>query len=82
MSSVVTETVWRALLDRDDYQCLNCNSTTGLQPAHYRARSLLGPDELDNLLLLCGECHQAHHICLLIIKKIQGHFFFKDKRVG
>ncbi len=80
MTSVVSEVAWRELLERDDYQCLNCNSTTGLQPAHYRARSKLGSDSVDNLLLMCGECHRAHHDHKLIIKRIKGHFFFKDKR--
>ncbi len=78
--SVVTETTWRALLERDDYGCLSCNSTLGLQPAHYRARSLLGNEVLDNLMLLCGECHRAQHDNLLIVKRINRHFFFKDKR--
>ena len=80
MASVVSEIVWRELLERDDYQCLNCNSTTGLQPAHYLARSKLGPDFVDNLLLVSGECHRAHHDHRLIIKRINGHFFSKDKR--
>ena len=80
MTSVITEVMWRKLLERDDYQCLNCNLTVGLQPAHYIARSLLGTDDLDNFFLLCGECHRANHLHLLIVKRIKGHFFFKDNR--
>ncbi len=80
MPSVVSAETWEALLERDEYQCLQCNADEGLQPAHYIARSLLGDDSLENLVLLCGECHRAHHNHKLVIKRIGDHFFFKDLR--
>ncbi len=80
MASVVSDETWRLLLARDDYQCRHCNVEEGLQPAHYLAQSLLGDEALGNLVLLCGECHRAHHDNKLIIKRIKNHFFFKDLR--
>lgn len=71
------DTLFRALLKRDDYKCLCCNSENELQPAHYKARSQAGSDELDNLMLLCFRCHRAQHDGKLKIKKLSGRFFFK-----
>lgn len=77
MGSVVSEAVWYALLERDGWACLHCNGTEGLQPAHYISRAGAGPDDLDNLMLLCNECHRALHDGLLIVKKINGRYYFK-----
>ena len=75
--SVVTEKVWGELLVRDDFTCLHCNSQENLQPAHYIDRSLGGSDELDNMMLLCSECHRSLHNGYLRVREVNGKFFFK-----
>lgn len=74
----VSDEVWRQLLIRDDFKCLNCNSENELSPAHYKSRgSKEGTDDLDNLMLLCFKCHRKSHDGKLLIRKINGHFFFQ-----
>jgi len=80
MPSVVTEEVWLAVLARDDYMCLYCNSEEDLQPAHYIARSQGGSDEEGNIMTLCNDCHRKQTIGKLKVKKIDGRFFFKEIR--
>lgn len=42
----------------DDTYCWGCGfSTNHLQRAHLLARSTNGPDESDNLILICRHCH-------------------------
>jgi 5-methylcytosine-specific restriction endonuclease McrA len=77
---MISDELRRALLERDNYQCLYCGREDFLEPAHYKARSLTGPDELGNLLLLCFECHRKSHDGKLEIIKIRDKFFFKEKR--
>jgi 5-methylcytosine-specific restriction endonuclease McrA len=76
--SVVDEKTWWALLVRDDFKCLHCNNENELQPAHYHSRGAHGPDNsLNNLMLLCGECHRMHHDGKLKVRRVKGNFFFK-----
>ena len=39
-------------------------------PAHYVAHGRGGPDELDNLMLLCFECHRLQHDGKLQVTKV------------
>lgn len=76
--SVVDEKTWWDLLVRDDFKCLHCNREEALQPAHYRSRGAHGPDNsLENLMLLCGDCHRLHHDGKLKARRINNKFFFK-----
>jgi 5-methylcytosine-specific restriction endonuclease McrA len=81
MSSVVTDEVWLAVLTRDEFMCLYCNSEEDLQPAHYIARSHGGSDEEDNIMTLCNKCHRKQTIGKLHVMKINGRFFFKEESV-
>ena len=53
---------------RDNYHCRHCNNTNGLHPHHIVYRSAGGPDELDNLIILCWICHRAVHDGFLKIR--------------
>lgn len=48
-------------LDRAGYRCQLCNERKGLQVHHrsYERRGL--PGELQDLTVLCGDCHEAVH---------------------
>ena len=78
--SNIEEAITRELLERDEYKCLNCNAEEFLEQAHYIARSAAGMGELDNLMLLCRECHRKQHDGKLLVQKIKGKFFFKEIR--
>ena len=81
MHSGVDDETWFLLLERDDYMCLNCNSSDDLAPAHYISRGIKKQDNsLGNLMLLCFGCHRDLHDGRLLVKKIQGHFYFKRIR--
>lgn len=77
-SNPVSEELWLQLLERDGQQCLNCLSEIELMPAHYVSRGRGGPDILENLMLLCFECHRKQHDGKLLIVKLSGNFFFKQ----
>jgi len=53
--------IYLACFKRDRFHCRHCNSTEGLHPHHIIYRSHQGPDELNNLITLCWQCHRAHH---------------------
>lgn len=76
MTSVVTEKVWCELLERDNYRCINCGGVNGLQPAHYVDRSQGGSSDLENIMLLCNDCHRALHEHKLMVRRVNGRFFF------
>ena len=45
--------------NRANRRCEICGRTTGLQIHHIVRRSQLGSDKLDNLILLCWNCHHG-----------------------
>lgn len=49
--------VRRATLARDGHRCRKCGAGDDLQAHHKHERSLGGPDTLENLITLCGSCH-------------------------
>ena len=58
-SSGVDDATWKLLLERDNFQCLNCNSELNLAPAHYKSRGSGGASNLEDLMLLCWNCHRT-----------------------
>src|SRR5574344_883782 len=51
-----------ACLNRDNYTCQCCKTKKGTLNAHHIVyRSNGGADTLDNLIILCEECHQKLH---------------------
>jgi 5-methylcytosine-specific restriction endonuclease McrA len=81
-NSVISDELWRELLKRDNYRCLNCNGEEDLQPAHVVARSVATTAEetVDDYMLPCFSCHRKSHNGKLIVRKIEGKFFFKEYR--
>jgi hypothetical protein len=55
---------WRALfnqaLDRAGHRCQLCNRSNGLQ-AHHRTYERVGHELLDDLTVLCDDCHIMFH---------------------
>ena len=49
------------VLERDNWRCQNCGSMQNLQVHHLRLRSHSGPDEEQNLITLCADCHAQVH---------------------
>jgi 5-methylcytosine-specific restriction endonuclease McrA len=46
---------------RDNWKCRHCCDRSNLHPHHVIFRSQQGPDQLNNLLTLCAQCHRALH---------------------
>jgi 5-methylcytosine-specific restriction endonuclease McrA len=51
----------KRVLRRDSWRCQLCGSMTNLEVHHQQFRSHSGPDEEDNLITLCNDCHSAEH---------------------
>jgi HNH endonuclease len=51
----------KQVLTRDHRRCQNCGASKNLQVHHIRSRSKLGPDCSENLITLCGGCHESDH---------------------
>jgi 5-methylcytosine-specific restriction endonuclease McrA len=49
------------VLRRDGWRCQFCGSMTNLEVHHQQFRSHSGPDQEDNLITLCNDCHSATH---------------------
>ena len=49
------------VLRRDSWRCQFCGSMTNLEVHHQIFRSHSGPDQEENLMTLCNECHSAEH---------------------
>lgn len=47
---------------RDKCQCRKCGSKDNLEVHHLKPRSQGGTNKLSNLMTLCHDCHQAHHL--------------------
>lgn len=77
----------RQLYERANYRCEICGSTQGLQKHHIVKRSQGGDNCLNNLILLCWECHhgtrgvhgkEGHELDLELKLKRQQQLFDKD----
>lgn len=49
-----------AVKERDGGRCRLCDATSALQ-VHHRTYERRGVERLDDLTLLCGDCHSAFH---------------------
>jgi 5-methylcytosine-specific restriction endonuclease McrA len=49
------------ILERDGWRCQRCGRRDRLQIHHIIRRSQSGADCEENLIVLCGECHDALH---------------------
>jgi 5-methylcytosine-specific restriction endonuclease McrA len=49
------------VLRRDGWRCQFCGSMNNLEVHHQRFRSHSGPDQEENLITLCNDCHTAQH---------------------
>lgn len=55
-------------LERDEYKCVQCGSTTEIHVHHIIERKNGGSDELDNLQTLCRLCHSKKHPTVSFLK--------------
>ena len=53
--------IYLSCFQRDGWKCRHCNDRSGLHPHHIIFQSHQGPDELNNLITLCAQCHMALH---------------------
>jgi 5-methylcytosine-specific restriction endonuclease McrA len=50
------------VMERDGHQCRMCGRSEGLADVHHIIkRSQGGTDDMDNLILLCRNCHNKQH---------------------
>jgi len=51
------------VFERDNYECVECNSTLGLECHHIYGKNDFKDfkDEVDNCVTLCYKCHRAKH---------------------
>ena len=54
-----------SVLERDEYQCCNCDSRENLQVHHIVPVANNGTDRLSNLVAICEGCHDDVHRSLL-----------------
>lgn len=80
-SGEVDERTWKQLIERDNGECLNCLSNEALMPAHFKAKGAGNPNSLDNLMLLCFQCHRDTHDGKLLVARLSNKFFFKRIRL-
>ncbi|MBF0345600.1 MAG: HNH endonuclease [Nitrospirae bacterium] len=56
---------WKALrlqaLQRDNFKCQRCASTNNLQGHHVRYPKFYRDDHIDNIKIVCGQCHEKIH---------------------
>ena len=80
---LVSDKQYRALLLRDEGRCAHpgCTSTYYLEAHHIHHWLAGGRTDLDNLLLLCGAHHTAHHKGEFTITA-RGHGRFRFHRDG
>ncbi len=58
-SNRLDENIRKAVILRDSCKCMECGkSNTALEVHHIKPRRLNGSNTLDNLITLCGKCHQ------------------------
>jgi 5-methylcytosine-specific restriction endonuclease McrA len=77
--------IYRLCFTRDNWRCRHCGDRNVLHPHHVIYRSQQGPNELNNLLTLCWQCHRAHHdgfleITLLDTTEDNVNVCFKRKK--
>ena len=61
---IITHSDWQAVMERDGYRCTSCgraNYEVALEVDHIAPRAAGGSNRLENLRLLCVDCHRARH---------------------
>lgn len=72
-SNRLDENIRKAVILRDDCKCMECGkSNTVLEVHHIKPRRLNGSNTLDNLITLCGKCHQKTEG---VEEKYMQHYF-------
>jgi hypothetical protein len=54
----ISAKIRKAVMERDKYRCVKCESFVDLQIDHVYPHSKGGSDELDNLQTLCASCNR------------------------
>lgn len=58
-SNRLDENIRKAVILRDGFKCMECGkSNTVLEVHHIKPKRLIGSNTLNNLITLCGKCHQ------------------------
>jgi len=52
------------ILRRDAWRCQHCGSMQNLDVHHIQLRAQAGEDSVENLIVLCCECHKLAHNAL------------------
>jgi len=68
------------VFERDLWACRSCNANTNIMPHHIYPRSQGRDHHPDNLVTLCFNCHRAIHDGDLILRVIDGNYFFGGKK--
>lgn len=72
-SNRLDENIRKAVILRDDCKCMECGkSNTVLEVHHIKPRRLNGSNTLNNLITLCGKCHQKTEG---VEEKYMQHYF-------
>lgn len=60
----LTSDAWRRLAGeakaRAGYECILCASSSHLE-VHHRTYARIGRERLEDLIVLCWQCHRRHH---------------------
>ena len=57
MGSSLSIKVKKQARERDNYKCIKCGKTTGLEGHHIIPKL----EEIDNIMTLCHSCHKKEH---------------------
>lgn len=72
---------------RDDCLCVNCSSFVepGVKPHHEPLKSQGGQDRLEDMAMLCNDCHDLRHNSaegIVIGRKVRSYLSAKYDRQG
>ena len=68
------------VLERDQWCCRSCNSNNQIAPHHIYPRAQGRDHHPDNIIILCFDCHRAIHDGELILRVVEGNYFFGGKK--
>lgn len=64
------------VLERDLWSCRSCNARESIEIHHVQFRSRGGSHHPDNLITLCSSCHRKIHDGKLVVRNVEGNYFF------